>query len=97
MNSIVRVCINVSSVFLVLSLLSVSLQGQIVGGSIVGVVMDPSGGVIAGARVEATNVGTNEKKETLTNAEGYYEFPFLSAGRYILSVEQPGFQRATSA
>lgn len=76
---------------------SMNSWAQIGGGSIVGVVTDPSGSLIVGAKVEATNQGTNEKRETQTNAQGYYEFPLLPAGRYVLTAEQSGFQKATTA
>lgn len=76
---------------------SMNVWAQIGGGSIVGVVTDPSGSLIVGAKVEATNVATNEKRETQTNSQGYYEFPLLPAGRYTLTAEQPGFQKAATA
>ncbi|MFN0169491.1 MAG: TonB-dependent receptor domain-containing protein [Bryobacteraceae bacterium] len=69
---------------------------QIGGGSIVGVVTDAGGGVLVGTRVEATNVATNETRTSTTNDQGYYEFPLLSAGRYVLRAEQPGFQKANT-
>jgi hypothetical protein len=71
--------------------------GQITGGSIVGIVTDPSGLVLADAQVEARNVGTNVISRTVTNGEGYYEFPLLPTGNYVLSVQQPGFRRASTA
>ena len=88
--------VSVSTVLLLLLFATSSLLGQLGGGSIVGVVTDSSGSVVIGAKVAATNVGTNERKETVTNPEGYYEFPLLPAGKYVLSAEQTGFQRATT-
>jgi outer membrane receptor protein involved in Fe transport len=70
--------------------------GQITGGSFVGIVTDPSGSILVGAQVEATNVGTNVVGKTVTNAEGYYEFPLLPTGNYILSVQQSGFRRVVT-
>ena len=75
---------------------STTTTAQIAGGSIVGTVLDQTGGVQAGAKVSATNLGTNEKSESVTNAEGYYEFPLLPAGRYVLEAERSGFKRAKS-
>jgi len=92
----VFICVSTTT-FLVLTLLNADLTAQLGGGSIVGVVLDPSGSVIVGAKVEANNVGTNVKNQTITNTEGYYEFPLLPVGRYVLSVEQQGFQKATTA
>src|SRR4051794_19005014 len=92
-----RMSISVGSAILFPLLLCVSLHAQITGGSIVGTVTDPFDAVIAGASVEAANVGTGVVNKTVTSAAGKYEFPLLPAGRYVLSVEVSGFQRATTA
>jgi len=73
------------------------LVAQIGGGSIVGFVQDPSSAAIAGAKVNAVNIGTAERRETVTNEQGDYEFPLLPAGRYQLQAEAPGFERAETA
>jgi outer membrane receptor protein involved in Fe transport len=78
-----------------MSLLLVSESwAQISGGSIVGSVLDSSGAAIVGAKVTATNLSTNEAQGTVTNGTGYFEFPVLPAGRYVLEAENPGFERA---
>ena len=66
---------------------------QIGGGSIVGSVVDSSDAVIAGAKITATNLATNVAEETSTNGTGYFEFPLLPAGRYVLEAQAAGFQR----
>jgi len=73
-----------------------NLWAQITGGSIVGLVTDPGGASVVNATVQATNTETNAVNKTTTNAAGSYEFPLLPVGRYVLSVEAPGFQRVTS-
>jgi outer membrane receptor protein involved in Fe transport len=70
---------------------------QIGGGSIVGSVLDSSSAVISGANVTATNVATNAVSTTVTNDTGYFEFPLLPAGRYVLEAELTGFERARTA
>src|SRR4051794_11797302 len=70
---------------------------QLGGGSITGLTLDPTGAVIAGAKVQAINAGTNTTQETITNQEGHYEFPLLPAGRYVLQAEHAGFQTGRSA
>jgi hypothetical protein len=81
-----------------MSLLLVSqLWGQISGGSIVGTVLDSSGAAMVGGKVTATNVATNEVSGTVTNETGYFEFPLLPAGRYVLEAEHLGFERAKTA
>lgn len=79
-----------------LLLFAVPLWSQIAGGSFTGVVTDASGAAIADAHVEARNVATNRIEITTTTAQGLYTFPLLPAGRYVISVENRGFQRATT-
>jgi len=73
-----------------------NLLAQITGGSIVGMVTDRGGASVANATVQATNTETHVVNKTTTSASGSYEFPLLPVGRYLLIVEAPGFQRATS-
>src|ERR1700712_2695067 len=60
--------------------------------SLVGTVTDPSGGVVAGARVTGTNVDTKVVYTGKTNAEGYYQIPYVSPGTYDVSVQSTGFE-----
>jgi hypothetical protein len=57
-----------------------------------GTVTDQSGGVVASARVSATNTATNVTETTTTDSRGYYAFPSLPLGDYVLRVEKQGFQ-----
>jgi len=54
-------------------------------------VKDPSGAVIAGAAVTATNAATNIQTKTATDDKGFYAFPSLPVGRYSVKVEEEGF------
>src|SRR5215831_504280 len=78
---------------LVISALTCPVYAQIGGGSIVGVVKDPSGGAVAGVKVLAQHQETNEERSVTTNAEGYYEFPLLAPGHYRLTAEASGFEK----
>ncbi|MDQ4120271.1 MAG: TonB-dependent receptor [Acidobacteriota bacterium] len=69
--------------------------GQSDRGSIRGSVTDPSGAVVANAKVTLTGVETGQTRETTTNEEGTYVFPELPAAIYQVSVEAQGFQRTT--
>src|SRR6267143_1367002 len=62
--------------------------------TITGLVTDESGAVIPNARVAATNVETRVTREAQTNSEGQYRVPYLSPGRYELTVESQGFSTA---
>jgi hypothetical protein len=66
-------------------------------GEITGEVKDPSGAVIPGAPVIATNTSTNAMRQTVTNEAGIYSFPALVPGPYSVKVELPGFQSVARA
>ena len=70
-----------------------TLSAQIAGtGSIQGTITDPSGAVVPGASVVATNVATATKTERLTTSAGLYVLSPLPAGEYTVSVSAGGFQ-----
>src|ERR1700690_2704268 len=60
--------------------------------SISGTVTDPSGAVVAGATVTATNVDTGVATTLTTNAAGFYSFQSLPLGNYTIGVQQSGFK-----
>jgi hypothetical protein len=60
-------------------------------GSISGTVKDPSGAVIPGAMVTATNAATNVQSKSVTDSKGFYVFPSLPVGRYTVKAELEGF------
>ena len=60
-------------------------------GSISGTVMDPSGAVIPGAMVSATNAATGMAYKTSSNERGFCTFPSLPVGKYDLHLEAAGF------
>jgi Carboxypeptidase regulatory-like domain len=65
-------------------------------GTIFGTVKDPSGGVLAGMSVIATNEETNVSNETVTNDRGGFEIPYLLPGTYRVVVQAAGFKKFTS-
>ena len=62
-------------------------------GQIVGVVADPSGAVVAGARVVLTS-DAGVRRQTETGGNGRYAFPLLDPGAYRLEVTLSGFASA---
>lgn len=71
-----------------------ALFAQVDTARIIGTVKDPSGAVIAGARISFTNVETNVSAETRTDGTGRYESFPLHIGKYRVSAELDGFKRA---
>ncbi|MGH9662900.1 MAG: carboxypeptidase regulatory-like domain-containing protein, partial [Bryobacteraceae bacterium] len=69
-----------------------NVSGQISTATLVGTVTDPSGAVVAGASVEAKNIGTSVTRATTTDASGEYTIPNLAASRYSVTVTMTGFK-----
>jgi hypothetical protein len=65
-------------------------------GSIVGVVKDAGGGVVAGARVTARDVDRGIEFTTTTDANGEYVAGPLKVGRYTITVEKDKFKTAVA-
>ncbi|HQR40121.1 MAG TPA: carboxypeptidase-like regulatory domain-containing protein, partial [Blastocatellia bacterium] len=61
-------------------------------GTILGLVTDPQGAVIAGATVTARQTATNLTRVTKTDQSGAYRFAALPLGPYELKVEAAGFK-----
>lgn len=69
------------------------LPAQIAGaGSIQGVVSDPSGAVVPGATVTATDVKRGVKTERRTTGAGLYNLSPLQPGEYTVTATAPGFE-----
>src|ERR1041384_4339594 len=60
--------------------------------TLIGRTTDPSGAVVAGATVRATNTATNATVTTTSNESGNYEIPYLLPGDYRVAVEMRGFK-----
>jgi hypothetical protein len=67
-------------------------NAQVLYGSLTGNVTDPSGAVVAGARVEALNVGTGAAKTATTDDRGVFLFSDLQAGIYKLTITAQAFK-----
>ncbi len=67
--------------------------GQVGGtGTIQGTVTDPSGAVVAGASVIATNLATGVTTGRRTTDAGFFVLALLPAGEYTVTVRASGFQ-----
>ncbi len=65
-------------------------------GTISGRVTDPQGAVVPGASVNARHVNTNLTRDTVTDQEGRFRFPYLRVGQYEIVVRLAGFADASS-
>jgi iron complex outermembrane recepter protein len=60
-----------------------------------GVITDPNGAVVAGAKVTAVNALTREQRRATTDAQGHYAIDNLAPGAYTVTVSAKGFASAT--
>ena len=67
--------------------------GQMNTADVVGRVEDPSGAIIAGARVTAVQAATLRTYSTSSDRDGQFLLAEIPAGEYSLSVEAQGFKR----
>jgi len=60
-------------------------------GTIIGKVIDSSGAVVVGAKVEALNQATGDSRSVNTDRVGEYQFLNVDPGRYTITATTPGF------
>jgi len=78
----------------VISLLAAAMtaSAQTTAAQFTGRISDPTGAVVAGAAVVATNAATGATRETASNEVGNYAVPLLEPGSYSLTVKKAGFR-----
>ena len=79
---------------LLLAVMAMPAWAQRTTGTIRGTVTDPTGAVVPGANVTATNTATGFTRTATTNADGLYVFSDLLVGPYTVEVALSGFKTA---
>jgi len=74
------------------ALLGAIAWGQGIFATLTGVVSDPSGALVNGAKVTLTDAISGSARTTVTNDNGYFTFASVPVGKYNLSIEAQGFQ-----
>src|SRR5215475_12209040 len=77
-------------------LLAVSAFAQNTG-SLSGIVQDPNGGALAGAKVTVSDPSKGFQLETKTNSEGTFSFTTVPPGTYTVTVEATGFKKTVKS
>jgi hypothetical protein len=80
------------AILVVAAALAAAAAAQVDTGAIWGVVTDPSGAVVPGARIVVTQPETNVRFALNTNGSGFYSAPALHPGLYKVEVEKAGFE-----
>ena len=84
---------NVGAFLLIVAAIPVFAQAPT--GTILGIVKDPSGAVIAGATVTAQNLETGTSRSIPTDETGSFRLAALPVGHYDLKAEASGFKVTT--
>src|SRR3954447_12149789 len=75
-----------------LFLFAATVWTQAIFGTLTGIVSDPSGAVVANAKVTLRNSLSGDVRESTTDSQGYYTFASVPVGTYNATIEAPGFQ-----
>ncbi len=73
-------------------LLATTLSAQTSRGTVTGLVTDPQGAVIVGARVELVSKDTGQTRTATTNHAGIYRFDAVDLGAYDVKITAQGFK-----
>jgi len=68
------------------------VDAQVLYGTLTGNVTDPTGAIVAGAKVEALNIGTGVSTSVVTDERGSYIFSSLQAGLYKVTITSANFK-----
>ena len=66
-------------------------HAQVVGGTILGTVSDPSGAAVPKVAVSIKNVATGVARDVTTDSAGFYTLPNVLPGQYEATASSPGF------
>jgi hypothetical protein len=91
-EKIVKTIFNFFSLCILLLCASSLVLAQAGRGGISGLVSDPSGAILNGAKVTALNHATGVALHTVTSDAGLYSFVSLSPGMYLVTASQTGFE-----
>ena len=86
-----RRCAAVTALLLSLLFLTGTSIAQVATTSLRGIVKDPSGAVVPGAKITLTNAANGQVVSTTSNAQGEYTFPQILPARYTIAATAQGF------
>ena len=76
-----------------LAVMPLTAAAQDARGTISGTVVDASKSLVPGASVTATNIAMGTDVSAVTNADGFFQIPYLIPGAYKVTVELAGFKK----
>ncbi len=91
----IHVALSVLLILFSCAAFTVGAHAQTSYGSVVGMVTDPTGAALVGAKVTLVNTGTAAVQKMVSGAGGNYTFVNLNAGTYTVTVSAHGFKAET--
>ncbi len=91
-----RIPLLLLSLALVLHPARLLAQGSVTG-KVMGTITDKTQAVVPDVTVVLQNTQTNQRRTTVTDKQGNYEFPNVPIGRYQLTAERAGFAKTSSS
>src|ERR1700730_6323132 len=76
-----------------LFLIPIATLAQVSTASLTGLVTDQSGAVVPNVKMTLTLKATNTEHSTTTDQTGYYSFPSVPIGDYLITADISGFRR----
>ena len=73
-------------------LVTAGLQAQVTTATVYGRVLDPTGAVVPGADVAASNQATGAEFNTVSSGNGDFTITYLPAGTYTITISAEGFK-----
>lgn len=68
-----------------------AIENAMATGTVAGVVRDPSGAVVVGARVTLAGANPADQRSAQSDSTGQFVFSGVPAGRWVLTITSPGF------
>jgi hypothetical protein len=75
---------------------SITVNAQVLYGSLTGTVTDPSNAAVVGAKVDALEINKGIHQAAITDNRGFYRFYELLPGIWKITASAPGFNSAVT-
>lgn len=83
--------ITIMTTVAVLAVMTLPLNAQQTSATLNGTVLDATGAVIPGAKINLKNEASGDMRNGVSNNDGYFTFAAIPPGRYTLNISKDGF------
>lgn len=88
-----NILVSCFTILVMLFTCSLIVTGQETRGAIRGLVLDPNGAPVPGAKVVVSDPARGTLVSSTSNGEGFYQVNYLLSGKYSITVEVSGFKK----